>query len=104
LSVTTTTPLRASASPSCRGSPPAPAWNPPPWIHTMTGRRSLAPFAGVQRFTLRQSSLGGPGNVMSGKIGPCMHCGPYCAASRTAIHGAAGRGSFQRNSPAVVAA
>ena len=35
---------------------------PPPWIHTMTGSRSLRARAGVQTFRYRQSSLSEDGS------------------------------------------
>ena len=51
--VTRTTSSRANASPSWRGSAPAPAWKPPPWIHTITGSRSPADAAGVQTLSVQ---------------------------------------------------
>ncbi len=96
--VTITTFLRAKAVPSWRFSAPEPAWKPPPWIQTITGRPSSAFCAGVQRFRFRQSSLLLV-KTMSEKIGPCMQREPNSVASRTPCHAAAGRGACQRSSP-----
>ncbi len=98
MTLTSSTPFRANASPSWRGSAPAPAWKPPPWIQTITGSRSLAAFAGVQMLSVRQSSLSSL-KTMSPKICPCRQRGPNSVASLTPCHGAAGRGACQRSSP-----
>ncbi|MBP1635329.1 MAG: hypothetical protein H6Q10_1903 [Acidobacteria bacterium] len=92
--MTSTIPLRANAWPSWRGSEPPPAANPPPWIHTMTGRRSPA-LAGVQTFRLRQSSLLAS-NEMSPNTLPCTQAGPNAVASFTPCHAAAGCGACHR--------
>ena len=73
--VTITTLLRAKASPSWRFSAPEPAWKPPPWIHTITGKRSSAFCAGDQMLRFRQSSLLLV-KTMSPKIWPCAQRDP----------------------------
>ena len=62
-----------------------PAVNPPPWIHTRTGSRTL-PRSGVKTLRLRQSSPGstGSGMIVNGRSG-CGAVGPYSVASRTPL-------------------
>ena len=42
------------ASPSNSDQDPEPTWNPPPWIHTITGKRWEAERAGVHTLRVRQ--------------------------------------------------
>ena len=53
-----TTPFFAIAVPSKIFALPVPELCPPPWNHTITGRRSPT-RAAVHRFSVRQSSLRG---------------------------------------------
>ena len=52
---TTMSPLVQNDVPSYQGMAPVPVRNPPPWIHTSTGRRPPS-AAGVVTLSVRQSS------------------------------------------------
>src|SRR5262245_57351073 len=83
---------------------------PPPWIHTMTGSRSLADFASVETLSVRQSSLDATGGGVDSpaargrKFVGCGHCGPNCVASRTVVHGSGATGGRHRRAPVGAAA
>src|SRR5271170_4556592 len=100
--VTTITPWCARFSPSYPIAAPVPCSNPPPWIQTITGRRSSADLAGVQILRYRQSSLRGGGegpySPFAGN-GGCEQALANCVASRTPVQEAADSGGFQRKSP-----
>jgi hypothetical protein len=74
--------------------------NAPPWIQTITGRRSRAGApagAAVHTLSVRQSSL-----VFAAHSPPgtrCGHAGPAAVAARSPAHGATGCGGRQRRSP-----
>src|SRR5579871_3117068 len=69
----------------------APAKLPPPWIHSITGRRDFGGHSAVQTFRYRQSSLT-PSPF-------CMHRAAKLVASRMPVHVGTGAGSRQRRSP-----
>src|SRR5262249_27793009 len=96
---TKTTPFFARASPSYRGSEPAPEVKPPPYAKTITGRRSEADFAPVQTFKYRQSSLLGGGAAPPRPPPPCVHLGPNSSAFRTPVQLVTGCGGRQRSGP-----
>ncbi len=78
---------RARRSVGHRGPAPDPLTKPPPWIHTMTGRRSSS-APGVQMFSVEAASSstgnGGAPNIRSRTgSGFCGAAGPYRVASRT---------------------
>jgi hypothetical protein len=77
--------------------------NPPPWIHTITGRPALDVASGVQTLSERQSSLV-PAMGLFPRFSSCGQYGPFCVASRAAVHAAGGCGGFHRSGPVGAAA
>src|SRR3954470_15707064 len=99
---TTTSPFSDSRSPRYSTPPQDPVVKPPPWIHTMTGRRADASTDGVQTLRVRQSSS----KPTSSPPMPAPRAGGGCGAHlvhsvawRTPSHGATGCGGRNRNSP-----
>ena len=90
--------------PSYHGVALDPAVNPPPWIHTSTGRRPEVP--GVMTLSDRQSSSQAPepSAKPASRPGPCHAMGPNAVASRTPAHGVAGDGRSKRRAPVARAA
>ncbi len=75
---TTTSPRWHSRVPSYSGDEPDRLLKPPPWSHTITGRRPPSSTAGVQTLATRQSSDIGvvsPGSMSSPRDG-CGQRGP----------------------------
>ena len=66
--LTNTTPLLASCSPLLTGTDVAPPVNPPPYIHTKTGRLSVLVLAPVHTFRYRQSSLIGDSGIKNSDV------------------------------------
>ena len=97
---TTTSPRAASAAPRYIGMDPAPTMKAPPWSQTSTGRRRVS-AAGVQTFSVRQSSLGAEPTLCPGlaALAACIAGGPKVVASRTPSHGAGGWGGAKRSRP-----
>ena len=94
--------MRASVDPSYQTTSLLPAVNPPPWIHTMTGRTG-SPGPGVKTLRYRQSSLDGRSRAprkLSVAEGFWGAIGPNVVASRTPAHGSAGPGGRKRSARA----
>src|SRR5580693_6056647 len=96
--VATITPLRASLSPQYKGIEAEPLIYPPPYIQTITGRRSCALFAGVQMLRYRQSSLTLGGVSPGMDTLSCIHAGANASALRMSFQGVTGAGGRQRKS------
>ena len=97
--VTTTTPLRAKAVAVVAGlgagaGLEAAAVDPDHHRQAFAGRLRRRPDVEVEAVLAHWS-----GKTMSGKIWPCMQREPNAVASRTPVHGGAGRGGCQRSSP-----
>ncbi len=78
--------------PLYHGLAAVPVVNPPPWIHTITGRFASS-HAGVHTLRVRQSSLWPSGvlpAIASNAEGFCGAIGPNASASRTPVHGVVG--------------
>src|SRR6185312_5046519 len=100
--VTTMTPFFASWSPQYKGIEADPLVYPPPYIQTITGRRSFATFVsgfGVQMLRYRQSSLTAGGISPGMETPTCMHAGANVSALRVPVQGVACAGERQRKSP-----
>src|SRR5215472_12675196 len=75
-----------------------PAVKPPPWIHTITGRRNRTGL-GVNTLTNRQSSFVLPCPLGANTPGGWGHGLPKCVASRMPDQLAAGCGARKRSWP-----
>ena len=83
------------------GVDPAPVRNPPPWIHTITGRGG-AGVEGAHTLRVRQSSSvsrAGPGMMRSVAPGTWGAAKPALVASRTPVHASGGWGGRHRRGP-----
>src|ERR1700722_20194349 len=86
--------LAANRAPSALIRADMLCWNPPPGIHTITGRFSPTACAAVQTFAVKQSSL----SDALGPLGVDKQLGPNFVASSAPLHGITGFDGRQRKS------
>src|SRR6202020_695393 len=92
---------RANVPPRYRSPAPVPELNPPPWIHTITGRGS-PPSPLDQMLRVRQSSdcsSGAPPTDMPGTGGVWGARGPRGSHPLIPVDGSAASGGCQRRGP-----